>query len=71
MVLYVKLPCGTTKSVGLLDLDTIADVKNKIQDMENIPPDQQWLFYNGSELMDGLTIQNYNIPDESALELKG
>lgn len=68
MQILVNLPQGRTIILDLTDLESIHDVKRKIQSKEGISPDQQRLIYAGRILNDG-HLPEYNIRRESTLFL--
>ncbi len=67
--IFIKTLQGKTMTLDVADTDTIASVKQKIFEKENIPQDQQRLVFNGKQLEDNMTISDYNIQADANIHL--
>ena len=69
MKIFVRTPSGNTIILEVHELDTLQNLKDKIQNKEGISPDQQLLKFAGEQLKDGFTLSDFGICDWSTVHL--
>ena len=69
MEIFVRTLTGKTITLEVEASDTIEDIKTKIQYKEGIPTDQQILKFAEKPLKALHTLSDYNVQEESTLQL--
>lgn len=68
-IVLLQTLTGRTITLDVKPWDSVAAVKAKIQDSEGVPHDEQRLVCATKQLEDGCILADYNIEQESNLQL--
>ena len=69
MQIFVRMLSGKTVTLQVEKSDSVASLKQKIEDKEGIKADQQRFVFGGKNLQDNNTLSDYNIQENSTLNL--
>ena len=69
MKIFIKTLTQNTISISCSLEDTVDNIKDKIEEAEQIPYNQQRLIYAGRQLDDSRCLKDYGIEDESCIHL--
>lgn len=69
MIIKVKTLTGKEIEIDIDESDKIERVKERVEEKEGIPPQQQRLIFGGRQMADEKTVKDYNIEAGSVLHL--
>ncbi|CEG67803.1 Putative NEDD8 [Rhizopus microsporus] len=69
MLVKVKTLTGKEIEIDIEPSDKISRIKERVEEKEGIPPQQQRLIYSGKQMSDEMTANQYGIEGGSVLHL--
>ncbi|CEG83166.1 hypothetical protein G6F70_001461 [Rhizopus microsporus] len=69
MLVKVKTLTGKEIEIDIEPSDKISRIKERVEEKEGIPPQQQRLIYSGKQMSDEMTASQYGIEGGSVLHL--
>jgi len=65
----VKMLTGREIDVDVEPTDPVGRIKERVEEQEGIPPEQQRLIFGGKQLADGKTVRESNVTAGSVIHL--
>ncbi|KAI7878164.1 ubiquitin [Lichtheimia hyalospora FSU 10163] len=69
MLIKVKTLTGKEIDIDIESTDKISRIKERVEEKEGIPPQQQRLIFSGKQMADEMTANEYSIVGGSVLHL--
>ncbi|KAI8808844.1 ubiquitin [Cladochytrium replicatum] len=69
VMIKVKTLTGKEIEIDIEPDDKVVRIKQRVEEKEGIPPEQQRLIFGGKQMNDDRTAQDYNIEGGSVLHL--
>ncbi|XP_058448014.1 uncharacterized protein LOC131428249 [Malaya genurostris] len=69
MQIYVKTLTGRTIVLSVEATDSVESLKKKVEEREDVPPNNQRLLFAGKQLEDGRFLSDYSIIKGSTVHL--
>jgi len=69
MLIKVKTLTGKEIELDIDSVETIEDIKKKVEEQSGVPPAQQRLIFGGRQMENSKTAQDYNIIAGAVLHL--
>ena len=66
---FIRTLTGSTIYIDSSNTNSITNIKELIEDKEGILSNEQRLIFNGNELEDGQSLSDYNISNDSTLDV--
>ena len=67
--IFIRTVDNRTITVEVSDDETVTSLKQKLQDKEGIPANQQRLVFGGKQMQDGRSLSDYAVTKEATIYL--
>lgn len=67
MILKIVSLTGEEKTIDIEPTDTVLTLKQRLEEQEKVPPEQQRLVFAGKQLKNDRTLESYNVKEGTKL----